>query len=298
MKRRDFIKNSVSISAMSTLGSLQKLSENLSYQDYIMPALFIGHGSPMNAIENNEFSDGWRKIAKNITVPTAVLCVSAHWLTRGTFVTMASTPKTIHDFGGFPKALFDVQYPAAGSPSLAQETMNLIKNTSVIADHDWGFDHGSWSVVKQMYPNADIPMIQLSIDFYKPGTHHFEIGQFLTDLRKKGVLIIGSGNMIHNLRMISLPANADPLKGFNVEYGFDWALDINSLLKKKITEGDFLSLANYTDLHKDIKLAVPTPDHYFPLLYILGLKTKTDNISFFNDKVIAGSLNMTSLLIS
>ena len=282
---------------MTTLASLKKLSDALPENGLKMPVLFVGHGSPMNAIEDNEFSRKWFAIAREIPVPVAVLCISAHWLTRGTFVTAASRMKTIHDFGGFPRELFEVQYPAPGFPGLAEETRKLIRTTDVGADHDWGFDHGSWSVVKNMYPEANVPMIQLSIDYYQPGEYHYELARQLYTLRKKGVLILGSGNMVHNLRRISLPAGADPAAGFNVAYGFDWAYEINDIFKQHIADKNHKPLFNYTGLHKDAHLAVPTPDHYWPLLYSLGVQDDKDEVSFFNDKVIAGSLTMTSVLI-
>lgn len=282
---------------MSALASLKKLSDALPENGLKMPVLFVGHGSPMNAIEDNEFSRKWFKIAREIPVPVAVLCISAHWLTRGTFVTAASEQKTIHDFGGFPRELFEVQYPAPGFPALAEETRKLIKTTNVGLDHDWGFDHGSWSVVKNMYPEAHIPMIQLSIDYYRPGEYHYELARQLSALRKKGVLILGSGNMVHNLRKIALPAGADPAAGFNVEYGFDWAYEMNDIFKRHIADKNHRPLFNYTALHKDAHLAVPTPDHYWPLLYALGAQDDQDEVSFFNDKAIAGSLTMTSVLI-
>lgn len=297
MKRRNFIKASAGITAMATLSSLKSIADSLPETGQKMPVLFVGHGSPMNAIENNEFTQKWQKIAKSIPTPVAVLCISAHWLTKGTFVTAAPQLETIHDFGGFPQALFDVKYPAPGFPTLANETKNLIKNTEVGLDHDWGFDHGSWSVVKQMYPLADIPMIQLSIDFYKSGEYHYELGKQLATLRNKGVLILGSGNMVHNLRMISIPHGSDPAKGFNVEYGFDWAIEMNELFKKLISDKNHKPLWDYKTMHKDSHLAIPTPDHYYPLLYTLGLQDNEDRVEFFNDKAIAGSLTMTSVKI-
>ena len=282
---------------MTTLASLKKLSDQLPENGIKMPVLFIGHGSPMNAIEDNEFSRKWHKIAQEIPVPVAVLCISAHWLTRGTHLTAAAEVKTIHDFGGFPRELFEVQYPAPGFPGLAKVTQELIKSTNVGMDHDWGFDHGSWSVVRNMYPEANIPMIQLSIDYYQSGEYHYELARQLYSLRKKGVLILGSGNMVHNLRMISIPRGADPAAGFNVEYGFDWALEMNDIFKQHIADKNHKPLMRYQTLHKDAQLAVPTPDHYWPLLYSLGVQDDRDEVSFFNDKVIAGSLTMTSVMI-
>ena len=187
---------------MSSLKSFAKMTNDLPVQDKKMPILFMGHGSPMNGIEDNEFTRKWESIAKEITQPVAVLCISAHWLTRGTHVTAMNHPKTIHDFGGFPQELFQVQYPAPGDPALAAETSKLIQSTNVGLDHDWGLDHGCWSVVKRMYPEANIPVLQLSIDYHQPPGYHYQLAQELSALRKKRVLILGSGNMVHNLRMV------------------------------------------------------------------------------------------------
>ena len=253
-----------------------------------MPLLFVGHGSPMNAIEDNEFSQRWLAMGKEIPQPKAVLCISAHWLTRGTHVTAMQHPETIHDFGGFPKALFDVQYPAPGNPALAGEVKELIKTTDVGLNHDWGLDHGTWSVVKQMYPDAKIPVLQLSIDYAKPAQYHFDLAKELAVLRKKGVLIIGSGNMVHNLGMIAFDKFNEP------DYGFDWAHEMNAVFKKNISERNYQPLINYESLGAAAKLAIPTPDHYYPMIYSLGLIEKSDDVSFFNDKAVAGSLTMTS----
>lgn len=274
--------------SLSTLSSLDILLNTLAETALKMPVLFVGHGSPMNAIEENEFTLYWKKLAAEIEKPKAVLCISAHWLTRGTFVTAMNHPKTIHDFGGFPQALFDVNYPAPGNPELAEETAKLITSTSVGLDHEWGLDHGTWSIVKNMYPNAEIPVLQLSIDYSQPAKYHYDLAKQLSALRKKGVLIIGSGNMVHNLGMVAW----DKL---NESFGFDWAIEMNSIFKKKIEENDHTALIQYEKLSSAAKLAVPTPDHYYPLLYTLGLKEEKDSISFFNDKPVAGSLTMTSV---
>lgn len=274
--------------SLSTLTSLDILLNTLSETALKMPVLFVGHGSPMNAIEENEFTLYWKKLASEIEKPKAVLCISAHWLTRGTFVTAMNHPKTIHDFGGFPQALFDVNYPAPGNPELAEETAKLITSTSVGLDHEWGLDHGTWSIVKNMYPNAEIPVLQLSIDYSQPAQYHYDLAKQLGALRKKGVLIIGSGNMVHNLGMVAW----DKL---NESFGFDWAIEMNSIFKKKIEENDHTALIQYEKLSSAAKLAVPTPDHYYPLIYTLGLKEEKDSISFFNDKPVAGSLTMTSV---
>lgn len=254
-----------------------------------MPVLFVGHGSPMNGIEDTEFSRRWTQMAKEIPKPTAVLVVSAHWFTPGTKITAMDFPETIHDFGGFPQELFDVQYPAPGHPALAKETASLIHSAHVELDHDWGLDHGTWTIVRHMYPEANIPVLQLSIDFTKGPRYHYDLARELYALRKKGVLIIGSGNMVHNLRMVAWNRLNDP--GF----GYDWALKMNDLFKSLILDGDHNALINYSSLGKEALLAVPTPEHYLPLLYTLGLKGSKDAISFFNDKLVGGSLNMTSV---
>jgi len=276
---------------MASIQPFYDWTKGLGEEEEKMPVLFIGHGSPMNAIEDNAFSKRWQQMGKEIPTPKAVVVVSAHWLTKGTMVTAMPNPKTIHDFGGFPQALFDVQYPAPGSPELATEIQKLITNPAVELDHDWGLDHGTWSVVKHMYPEADIPVLQLSIDYYKPAAYHYELAKQLLALRKKGVLIIGSGNMVHNLRMVAWDKLNEP------EYGFDWALEMNDIFKNKISNGFHKELIQYEKLHKAATLAIPTPDHYYPLLYILALQTDNDKVEFFNDKAVGGSLTMTSVKI-
>mgnify|MGYP000990140652 FL=1 len=276
---------------MASIQPFYDWTKGLGEEEEKMPVLFIGHGSPMNAIEDNIFSKRWQQMGKEIPTPKAVVVVSAHWLTKGTMVTAMPNPKTIYDFGGFPQALFDVQYPAPGSPELATEIQKLITNPAVELDHDWGLDHGTWSVVKHMYPNADIPVLQLSINYYKPAAYHYELAKQLLSLRKKGVLIIGSGNMVHNLRMVAWDKLSEP------EYGFDWALEMNDVFKNKISNGFHKELIQYEKLHKAATLAIPTPDHYYPLLYILALQTDNDKVEFFNDKAVGGSLTMTSVRI-
>jgi len=289
MERKDFIKTVIGVTAMSNLSSFKSFANNLKEQDEKMPVLFVGHGSPMNAIEDNEFSNRWKKMGQEIPQPKAVLCVSAHWLTKDTQVTAMEHPQTIHDFGGFPKALFDVEYPAPGQPELAGETAKMITKTSVGLNHDWGLDHGAWSVVKQMYPEAKIPVLQLSIDYYKPAQYHYDLAKEIAALRKKGVLIIGSGNMVHNLRMVDWQKLNEP------EFGFDWAIEMNQLFKKNITDGNHKALIEYEKLSSSAKLAIPTPDHYYPLMYTLALQEKNEEPVFFNDKPVGGSLTMTSV---
>lgn len=274
---------------MSSLSAFKQLTDSFPEQEKPMPFLFIGHGSPMNGIEQNLFSNGWRDIAKDIPTPKAVLCISAHWLTKGTQVTAMEFPKTIHDFGGFPEELYQVNYPAPGSLEVATLTKNSIRQADVILDHDWGLDHGTWTVVRHMYPEAKIPVLQLSIDYSKPASYHYELSKELSALRKKGVLIIGSGNMVHNLGMVAWDQLAKP------EYGYDWAVELNQLFKEKISQGDHQALIKYEQLHKAATLAIPTPDHYFPLIYTLGLQQKSDTPIFFNDKAVGGSITMTSV---
>lgn len=291
MQRKQFIKLAAGGVVMSALGPLYSWSQDLKENGVVMPVLFIGHGSPMNGIENNDFSKSWAAMGKSIPKPTAVLVVSAHWLTRGTHITAMEQPRTIHDFGGFPDALFQVQYPAPGSPQLASETQKLITSVPIELDHEWGLDHGTWTVVRHMYPQADVPVLQLSIDYSKPPQFHYDLAKELQALRKKGVLIIGSGNMVHNLGKVAWDKLNVP------EYGYDWALEINQTFKEKISNHDHKALIAYQQLGTAALLAIPTPDHYYPLLYTLGLQTNTDDITYFNDRAVGGSLTMTSVKI-
>ncbi len=256
-----------------------------------MPVLFLGHGSPMNALDDNQFVKGWKSVGLSLEKPKAILCISAHWETSGTFVTAMEKPRTIHDFGGFPQELFDVQYPAPGSPSLAGETVNLITKTKVGLDDQWGLDHGCWSLLKQIFPKADIPVIQLSLDRRQPAQFHYDLAKELVSLRTEGVLIIGSGNLVHNLRLVAWEKIDYP------EYGFDWALEADAMMKKLILADDHRQLINYPSLGKSVELAVPTPEHYLPLLYVLALKEADEQVTIFNDKAVMGSLTMTSVKI-
>ncbi|MDE3143606.1 MAG: 4,5-DOPA dioxygenase extradiol [Bacteroidota bacterium] len=276
---------------MDTLSSFKKFTDNLNQQQHLMPVLFVGHGSPMNGIEDNEFSRTWTAMAKQIPVPKAVLVISAHWFTKGTHITAMDFPKTIHDFGGFPKELYEVQYPAPGNPLLAKEAADLIHSTNVDLAHDWGLDHGAWTIIRHMYPEANIPVLQLSIDHTKDAKFHYELAKEIFSLRKKGVLILGSGNIVHNLRMMAWDKLYEP------NYGYDWALEINNTFKELIANDGHDKLIRYQDLGKEAMLAIPTPEHYLPLIYSLGLKEKNDPVSFFNDKAVGGSLTMTSVKI-
>ncbi|GAB6120932.1 4,5-DOPA-extradiol-dioxygenase [Dysgonomonas termitidis] len=274
-----------------TLKDLHK--QAMQFQDTpLMPVVFVGHGTPMNAIEDNEFVHAWTSLGQDLPQPQAILCISAHWETRGTFVTAMNEPKTIHDFYGFPRELFAQQYSARGSKELADLVRERINDVAIGEDYEWGLDHGSWSVLKHIYPLADIPVVQMSIDHFQVMQYHYDLGRELAFLRRKGVLVIGSGNMVHNLRMVRIEGD-----DFNTEYGYDWAFELNDLFKDKILNGDFHSLIDYTRLHDAARLAIPTPEHYIPLLYTLALRQKNEPVRIFNDKVIAGSLSMTSLVI-
>jgi 4,5-DOPA dioxygenase extradiol len=272
------------------LNELNKMTLPMSDLD-TMPVLFLGHGSPMNAIEENEFVSAFRQLGNDIVRPYAILCISAHWETKGTFVTAMQNPTTIHDFGGFPKALFDVQYPAPGSPDLAKQIKSMITKTQVGLDDKWGLDHGAWSVIKHIYPNADIPVIQMSIDYSQPPQYHYELAKEIAILRKKRVLIIGSGNMVHNLSLVAW----DKLNG--EPYAYDWAEEANEKMKSYILNGDHQKLIDYQSQGKAFEWAIPTAEHYLPLIYALALKEKNENISIFNDKLVGGSLSMTAIKI-
>jgi 4,5-DOPA dioxygenase extradiol len=293
MDRSEFLRRLAILpitAAAMKLGELGALAETFAPTEK-MPVLFLGHGSPMNAIEENEFVQGFRSVAAGLPKPRAILCVSAHWETRGTFVTAMPNPPTIHDFGGFPKALFDVQYPAPGSPTLARETKALVKKTEVGLDDKWGLDHGAWSVIKHLYPKADVPVIQMSLDHYQTPEYHYELARELSSLRRKGILILGSGNMVHNLGMVAW----DKLNA--VDYAYDWAREASEKMNRFILEGDHQSLVKFRSQGKAFDLAIPTPEHFLPLLYTLALKDEKDEVSLFNDKAVAGSLTMTSVRI-
>jgi 4,5-DOPA dioxygenase extradiol len=287
MDRRKFIFNSIlGTGAMVTLNSFVRAYSEEKFAEAIMPVLFIGHGSPMNAIEKNEYHSKWTELGKTLPKPKAILVVSAHWLTKGTRVTAMEKPKTIHDFGGFPQELFDVQYPAKGSPELASETQALIGKTKVQSDFEWGLDHGTWSVLLPMYPKADIPVFQLSIDYSQPPQYHYDLAKELTSLRKKGVLIIGSGNIVHNLGMLDWGGKA-----------YDWAIEFDERIKNFIDQRNYAGVINYDKMGSIAKLAVPTNEHYIPLLYTLALQEKDETISYFNEKCEMGSMSMRSVRI-
>lgn len=256
-----------------------------------MPVLFVGHGSPMYAIEQNEFTRYWQKLGETIPRPKAIICISAHWETSGTQVTAKQNPSTIHDFGGFAKELYDIKYPSPGNPELAREIIKTITGTKVQADEKWGLDHGAWSILSRMYPNFDIPVVLLSLDYNKSPKEHYELAKELAAFREKGILIMGSGNMVHNLGKVVWDRADDE------EYGLDWAKAANDTLKELILNNKHKELTDYNLLSKEVQMAIPTPDHYLPLLYALALKKENDDISFFNDKMVMGSLSMTSVKI-
>jgi 4,5-DOPA dioxygenase extradiol len=251
-----------------------------------MPVLFVGHGNPMNAIEDNEFSRAWKQMAQEIPTPKAILCVSAHWLTEGTGVTAMSHPRTIHDFGGFPPELFAQEYPAPGAPELARRTKEMVTSTEIVLDEEWGLDHGAWTVLKHMFPAATIPTCQLSIDYYKPPETHYALGAELRGLRSEGVLILGSGNIVHNLGMIAFEDRA-----------YDWATWFDSTIERLLRARDDEAIVNYSRLGRSARLAVPTPDHYYPLLYALGATGREEPIAFYAERVTLGSISMRALRI-
>ncbi|MDR2913764.1 MAG: 4,5-DOPA dioxygenase extradiol [Tannerella sp.] len=257
-----------------------------------MPVLFIGHGTPMNAIENNEFSDKWKELGKILPRPKAILCISAHWEKERSMVTAMEKPKTIHDFGGFPELLYRQQYPSSGSPLLAEDVRNMLPAFEIEKDFQWGLDHGTWCFLKHMYPQADIPVLQLSINHSKKMQYHYELGKQLSFLRQKEVLVVGSGNMVHNLWLARPDKN-----GFNTGFGYDWAYELNEKMKEAILARDHGSLIHYNNLNPKAALGIPTEEHYIPLIYTLALSSSGDNIEIFNDKIVAGSLSMTSFVI-
>jgi len=253
-----------------------------------MPALFIGHGSPMNAIEDNEFCQAWIEAGRSLPRPQAILCVSAHWETSGTQVTAMEQPRTIHDFGGFPPALYAQQYPAPGSPALARLVQETVKDVRIDLDASWGLDHGAWSVLIRMFPQADIPVVQLSLDTTQPPAFHYALGQALRPLRNRGVLIVGSGNIVHNLRA----ARLDDERG-----AYDWAREFDATARRLIAAGDHQALVNYERLGPSARLAIPTHEHYLPLLYVLSLQEPGDEVSFFAERIVYYALSMRSLRI-
>lgn len=251
--------------------------------------IFVGHGSPMNAIEKNNFTEGWKKVVVEIPKPKAILCISAHWETKETAIYNIENPKTIHDFGGFPAALYEVQYPAKGNPELTKHIVNQIPEIKLT--DEWGIDHGTWSILVHMYPNADIPVLQLSLDHFKTPKEHFELAKKLAFLRKEGVLIMASGNIVHNLSTLKWTDDN------NADNSYLWAKEFNDKVKSLIISNNFTPLLDYQQLTDDAKKAVPTAEHYIPLLYVLALKEENEKVEFFNDHIVMDSLSMTSLIV-
>lgn len=271
-----------------TLKAFARLAETLPDTPR-MPALFVGHGSPMNGILDNPYSQGWKILGDTLPRPTAILSISAHWLTEGTFVHTAQSPRTIHDFWGFPKELYDLTYPCPGTPEYAKGVQELLLPRNIKSDTSWGIDHGTWIVLHRMFPEANVPVFQMSIDLSQPASFHYQLGKELAPLREKGVLIMGSGNLVHNLGRIDFDPNAKT---------FDWAEEFDAQAEMLIKKGDHVSLINYEKLGSGAQLAIPTPDHYWPLLYILGLQEKEEEANFPITGIAHGSISMRSVLIT
>jgi 4,5-DOPA dioxygenase extradiol len=254
-----------------------------------MPVIFFGHGNPMNAISENGYTEAWRRIGSETPTPKAILSVSAHWFVPGTGVTVAAAPRTIHDFGGFPRELYQVQYPAPGDPQLARRVQTLLAPLDVKPDDSWGLDHGTWSVLRHVYPGADIPVVQLSVDETRPAGFHYEIGRQLAPLREEGVLIVGSGNLVHNLHTYAWGGRSqDP---------YDWAIRFEDVAKELILSGAHKTLVDYEALGPDAALSIPTPDHYLPLLYVLGAAQEREAVRFPVEGVDGGSISMLAVQI-
>lgn len=287
MKRLDFLKTLSLLPLAGTTAYASSLNALASGKSTSRtPLIFIGHGSPMNGIRDNIYSNAWKDLGQKLQAPKAIICISAHWQTKGTFVTALEEQPTIHTFNNFPQELFDVRYKAKGSPELAKETQKLITSTKVGLSHDWGIDHGAWIVLKRLFPEANVPVVQLSVDYSQPAEYHYNLGKQLSGLRRKGVLIVGSGNIIHNL--YTTKSDSKP---------YDWALEARENFNRFIADGNHNPLLKYQSLGSWATNAVPAPDHYFPLLYVLGLQEKDENVRFFNDDILSGSLSMTSLHI-
>ena len=254
-----------------------------------LPVIFFGHGNPMNAVSTNGYTEAWRRIGRETPKPKAILCVSAHWFVPNTGVTISTAPRTIHDFGGFPPELYQVRYPAPGDPALARRVANLLSPIDVTLDDSWGLDHGTWSVLRHVYPAADVPVVQLSIDETKAAEFHFEVGKRLAPLREEGVLIVGSGNVVHNLHTYAW--------GRHPREPYDWAVRFENAAKKMISAGDLQPLIDYESLGPDAELSIPTPDHYLPLLYVLGAGRSSEKIQFPVDGFDGGSISMLALRI-
>lgn len=259
----------------------------LQFDPGLMPVLFVGHGSPMNALEDNAFSRNWRELGRRLPTPEAILCVSAHWLTRGTAITAMAQPRTIHDFWGFPEALNAYRYPAPGDPALARSITGMVNGAEVTLDEDWGLDHGTWVVLTRMFPAAEIPVLQLSIDPRQPAQYHYALGAELRSLRERGVLLVGSGNVVHNLGLMDLSAHR----------GYDWAIAFDAAIAARLLQRDHQGLIDYQALGRMAQLSVPTNDHYLPLLYVAGASRSQDRIAFFSEQIVYGAVSMRCVLL-
>lgn len=253
-----------------------------------MPALFLGHGNPMNALERNRYTDAWRALGAALPRPRAILAVSAHWVTRGTAVTVMERPRTIHDFGGFPPELFEVQYPAPGDPALAARVRALLAPTDVALDQNWGLDHGTWSVLAHVFPDADVPVVQLSLDGTRPPSDHYALAGRLAPLRDDGILILGSGNVVHNLGRIQWAGDAQP---------YEWATRFNDAVRSRLAAGAPEALVDYASLAPDARLSVPTPEHYLPLLYVLAQQRTDEPVTLPVDGIEYGSIGMLAVAV-
>lgn len=254
-----------------------------------LPAIFFGHGNPMNALLDNRYTEAWRRIGAKLIKPKAILSISAHWYVPETGVTISTSPRTIHDFGGFPRELYQVQYPAPGDPDLARRVQKMLEPLEVRLDNSWGLDHGTWSVLRHVYPDADIPIVQLSIDETQPASFHFEIGRKLAPLRNEGVLIVGSGNLVHNLHTYAW--------GRHTTDAYDWAVRFETEAKQMMMSGEYKSLVDYERLGLEAMLSIPTPDHYLPMLYIIATRQQNESVTFPVEGVDGGSISMLSVQI-
>jgi 4,5-DOPA dioxygenase extradiol len=250
----------------------------------ILPAVFFGHGNPMNALRENSYTAAWRRLGQQMARPKSIVCISAHWYVPGTGVTVTTAPQTIHDFGGFPPELYEVQYPAPGDPELAQRVKQMLAPVPVVLDENWGLDHGTWSVLKHVYPDADIPVVQLSIDATQPAAFHFEVGKKLSPLRGEGTLIVGSGNLVHNLHRYTW--------GRSMPDPYDWAFRFETIARELMIAGEYAPLIDYERLGPDANLSIPTPDHFLPLLYVLATRQTSEGLSFPVEGFDGGSISM------
>jgi len=291
MDRKDFL-TALSVLPLSAIAmqlkDLERITETFGGSER-MPVVFIGHGNPMNAITDTLYSRSWAELGKKLPQPKAILCISAHWLTNGTAVNVNAQQSTIHDFGGFPDELFKVQYPAPGAPEIARTVIQEVKSVKVQEDKEWGLDHGAWSVLKHLYPKANVPVFQMSIDYGKSPEYHYKLGKELSALRNRGVLILSSGNIVHNLGMVSWN---EPNKKF------DWAIEFDTLVKEQVLKNDPLPLIQYQKNARLAQLAHPTNDHYLPLMYTLGLRDPKDEVTFLTETIDMGSISMRSILFT